>query len=152
MEFILFKLESEQYAIALNDVSEILQMAAIKSIPGAPDFIQGVFNLRGELLPVVDMLERFNPTIKTIQTTQYTQDTRLIIVAMASVKVAVILRGWERLLGVDDENCHEHVVKKQGLPTWVSNLAIEQGKILQLIDIKQILNAQELTLLSDSAL
>jgi len=152
MELILFKLESEQYAIALNDVSEVLQMAAIKLIPGAPAFVQGVFNLRGELFPVVDMLERFNPTIKNTQTTQYTQDTRLLIVAMDTLKVAVILRGWEQLLNVDDEDCHEHVIKKQGLPSWVSALAIKQGEILQLIDIKQILNAQELALLSDSAL
>ena len=63
--YLSFKLEDEIFAIDVKNVLEVLQMQKITNIPKTPDFIKGVVNFRGEILPVVDTRLKFNlPTVK----------------------------------------------------------------------------------------
>lgn len=58
-QYITFKLAGEQYAINVSQVREVLDVSHITRIPGAPEFVRGVVNVRGQAIPVVDLRQRF---------------------------------------------------------------------------------------------
>ncbi|HIJ26148.1 MAG TPA: hypothetical protein HPP79_10775, partial [Gammaproteobacteria bacterium] len=58
MEMLLFNIGGDTYGVELSDVDEVLHMPTLRPIPSAPSFLAGVLNLRGELVPVIDLVER----------------------------------------------------------------------------------------------
>ncbi|MBZ4645884.1 MAG: purine-binding chemotaxis protein CheW [Petroclostridium sp.] len=73
-QYVVFKLDKEEYALDIQRVVEIVTPTAITRVPKAPNYIKGVINLRGEIIPVMGLRERFNlPPIEE------TEDTRIII-------------------------------------------------------------------------
>ena len=77
-EFLAFRLGDEEYAIDISNVQEIKGYSAITTIPNAPAYVRGVMNLRGTMIPVVDLRARFGMPVK-----DYTKFTVIIIVTIA---------------------------------------------------------------------
>ncbi len=74
-KYVVFKLENEEYGIDILRVKEIKEMLRITRVPKAQSFVRGVVNLRGEVIPVIDLREKFN-----LQGKSDTDNTRVIIV------------------------------------------------------------------------
>jgi purine-binding chemotaxis protein CheW len=74
-KFVTFKLDEELYALNINQVREVLDFTSVTKVPQMPGFMRGVINLRGSVVPVVDLRLKFG-----LGATQRTQDTRVIIV------------------------------------------------------------------------
>ena len=66
-EVLLFTLESQRYALPLEDVRELVRAVHITPLPRAPSIVEGLFNLRGELIPVLDLRRRFRRTPRPLQ-------------------------------------------------------------------------------------
>jgi purine-binding chemotaxis protein CheW len=88
LQLVIFSLEGEQYGIDTAQVKEIARMEEITPIPRCPQFIEGVLNLRGQILPVVCLRKRFALTARTD-----TSATRIVIVDAEGLKVGLIVDG-----------------------------------------------------------
>jgi len=79
-QFVVFKLDKEDYGININKVSTIEQVLPATRVPNTPDYIRGVINLRGDIIPVIDLRKRFG-----LPPVEDTEDTRIIIVKSGEV-------------------------------------------------------------------
>lgn len=85
-QIVVFKLGREDYGISILQVQEIKRMADITRVPHAPDFITGVINLRGSVLPVLDLKKRLD-----LPAGDYTDSTRIVIVKVEDIVVGMIV-------------------------------------------------------------
>lgn len=144
-QLVIFELANEFYGINIAVVESIIKMQAITQLPQSPSYVKGVTNLRGSVLPVIDLRSRFALVPK-----EDTRQTRIIIVTMGSIKVGVIVDGVSEVLRVSDElieplpamvNSVNSVFLK-GIVRLENRLIIllELGKVLDLND-QQVLEA-----------
>ena len=85
-QFVVFKLDEQFYGIDIQTVQIIERMKSIMRVPKAPTCVKGVMNLRGEIIPVVDMRAKFDLEVK-----EYDDDTRIIIVKIEEDMVGIIV-------------------------------------------------------------
>ena len=157
MELLLFNIAGERYAVDLSEVDEVLHMSTLRAIPSAPPFLAGVLNLRGELVPVVDVVERLGqfraaapPRISADEAPQspYPRGTRLLLTRdETGFRYAVIMDGWQGIRELEQESYREGVLGSEGKPPWINGLNIEEGGMVQRILIRQLLYAEERKLL-----
>lgn len=84
--YLSFQLASETYAVPIKTVSEIIGLSDITHVPNMPEYMKGIINLRGRVLPVMDLRKKFS-----LQNTTYTRETCIIIVEIWSRKVGLIV-------------------------------------------------------------
>ena len=72
-QLVVFDLAGEYYGVDIGDVREIIRMQTVTKVPGAPSFVEGVINLRGEVLPVIDLRKRLN-----IRVSEQTNESRIV--------------------------------------------------------------------------
>ncbi len=94
-QLVVFDLASEFYGVDIGDVREIIRMQSITRVPGAPPFVEGVINLRGSVVPVVDLRKRLALTIN-----EQTQESRIVVVDIAGRDVGVIVDGVNEVLRI----------------------------------------------------
>jgi purine-binding chemotaxis protein CheW len=94
-QYLSFKLDEEEFALDISKVREVLDFTKITKVPQTPDFMRGVINLRGAVVPVVDLNRKFG-----IKDTEKTVNTRIIIGQVA-------VEGDEVILGVLADSVHE---------------------------------------------
>ncbi len=95
LQLVVFDLAAEYYGVDIGDVSEIIRMQAITQIPGAPQYVEGVINLRGKVVPVLDLRKRLNRHVKEI-----TKESRIVVVNIGSSEVGVIVDAVTEVLSV----------------------------------------------------
>lgn len=151
MEALFFKLETQAYAVDLDEVSEILDMATLRSMAEAPPFIAGFLNLRGQLLPVVDLSRRLGyirpeppPPLSIDESplSSYRTDTRLLLIAIEQKKVLLIIDGLEGIGHISPQNSQENKESEAG--EMDALLIMDDGSTVQLIRTLRILSAGEL--------
>jgi purine-binding chemotaxis protein CheW len=97
-QLVVFELANEFYGINIAVVESIIKMQAITQLPQTPAYVKGVTNLRGSVLPVIDLRSRF-----ALEPKEDTRQTRIIIVTMGHIKVGVVVDGVSEVLRVADE-------------------------------------------------
>ncbi len=85
-QLVIVGLSQEQYGIDIARIDSIIKMQPITAVPRAPDFVQGITNLRGTVLPVIDLRQRFN-----LNALDPTPDTRIVVAEIGGNKVGVIV-------------------------------------------------------------
>ena len=86
VQLVSFKVSEEEYGIDILQVQEIIRMLPIAIVPSAPNFVKGVIDLRGEVIPIIDMRKRFK-----LPSTPYNNETRIIVVHTHDFTVGFIV-------------------------------------------------------------
>lgn len=86
IQFIVVKFDHEQYGINIQNVQNIVRMINITRVPNAPDYIKGVINLRGEIIPVMSVRNKF-----ALEDDVYTNSTRIIIVKVEGHAIGLVV-------------------------------------------------------------
>ena len=99
VQVVAFKLRNEEYGFSILNVQEIKGLTDITRVPFAPEFIKGVINLRGSVLPVIDSKRRLG-----LEDTPYTANTRIVIVQLDEVSVGMLVDAVTevRTINADD--------------------------------------------------
>ena len=92
IQVVAFKLRKEEYGFSILNVQEIKGLTDITRVPFAPDFIKGVINLRGSVLPVIDLKKRLG-----LQQEPYTDSTRIVIVMIVDAVTEVLTIGADHV-------------------------------------------------------
>lgn len=139
IQFVSFFIETDEFAVDIKNVQEIIKMINIAHVPRAPKFVEGVINLRGSIVPVLNLRERFG-----IQKIPYNRNTRIIVVNIASKQVGLIVDSVSEVIRIQlsaiKDPPTEAIYHDTGL---VKGMAEINGRIVIIVDLEGILNDQE---------
>jgi len=148
-QFVVFRLMDEEYGVPIEAVQEIVRVPdQLTRVPKTPDFVEGVINLRGVVLPVIDQRRRFG-----LPGAERNDRQRIVVFTIQGVRtgfivdsVSEVMRIPARFVGATPELSEE----QKRLIRRVANLEAQKRMIL-LLDVTQLLNVQELTALKRAA-
>jgi len=138
-QLVVFELADEFYALDIHRVESIIKMQEITSVPHAPAFVDGVINLRGEVLPVVDLRSRFG-----LDTQEETKETRIVVVAIDQMKVGMIVDGVSEVLNVNTDEVEPPSPMVTTVDSgFIEGIAKEDDRLIILVDLAKVLTVEE---------
>jgi len=139
-KYLTFVLGTEEYGIEILKVREIIGMMDITSVPQTPDYMKGVINLRGKVIPVIDLRLKFAMTEQ-----EHTQETCTIVVEVGNTLIGIIVDTVSEVSGIGSKEIEETPHLGQGIDTnFIMGLGKVKGKIIILLDIEKVLSIEEL--------
>ena len=138
-QIVVFQLRGEQYGVGIAGVESIITPRDITRVPHAPDFVEGVMNLRGEIIPVVDLGKRFGlPPIDALE------KNRIIVLEVEEAKVGMIVDDVVEVLRLPGESIQPPSPIFSGIETsMLSGIAHWEDQIIILLDAGRALSSQE---------
>lgn len=138
-QMVVFQLAEQTYGIDIAAVFEIIRMEAITRVPRTPHFVEGVINLRGKIIPVIDLCKRFN-----LPLTERTGSSRIIIVDVGGNTIGMIVDGVSEVLRVPLDSIEPPPPMIHGVDAaYLRGIAILDGRLIILLDLKKILYEKE---------
>lgn len=150
-KYLTFTLEKEEYGIGILKVKEIIGMMPITSVPRTPDFVKGVINLRGKVIPVMDLRLKFD-----MGEIPYTDRTCIIVVEIdtnsETVLIGIVVDAVSEVLNIQEEDIEETPAFGRKLNTeYILGMAKIDGKVKILLNIDRVLSIEEIENLDDIA-
>lgn len=138
-QYVIFKLGNEEYGIAITDVREITEYKETTKLPNTPDFIDGVINLRGKIVPVINLKKRFN-----IKETSISENNRIIIVNIGDKQTGFIVDEASQVLTLDENDIEEPPELISGIHRkYIVGVGKVNNEIVILLDFVEILSEDE---------
>ncbi len=150
-KYLTFSLADEEYGIGILKVKEIIGMMPITSVPRTPEFVKGVINLRGKVIPVVDLRLKFS-----LEPIPYSERTCIIVVEIESkaetVLIGIVVDAVSEVLNIKEEEIEETPTFGTSLNTdYILGMAKMEGGVKILLDIDKVLSSQEIEMLDKTA-
>ncbi|MFC1823387.1 chemotaxis protein CheW [Thermodesulfobacteriota bacterium] len=144
-KYLTFTLNNEEYGIGILKIKEIIGMMPITTVPQTPAFVKGVVNLRGKVIPVVDLRLRFG-----MDAMDYTDRTCIIVVEMegqsSSVMMGIVVDSVSEVLNIKGEEIEDTPTFGSELNTnYILGMAKMEGGVKILLDIDCVLNTAEIS-------
>jgi len=148
-QFLTFLLGGETYGINILDIREIIEYGGITSVPMMPDFIAGVINLRGAVVPVIDLASRFDDS-KTV----VSKRTSIIIAEVENedlkLEVGVIVDVVNEVLNISDKDIEPAPAFGTKIRTdFISGMGKVGEDLLVLLEVRKVLSIEELAMVRD---
>jgi len=143
-KYLTFKLLNEEYGIEILKVREIIGVMAITSLPRTPPFVRGVINLRGKVIPVIDLRRKFD-----METAEDTDQTCIIVVDVAlqsgSIQIGILVDSVSEVLDIRGEDIEEAPAFGTNIDTaFILGMAKAKGSVKILLNIEKVLSSTEL--------
>lgn len=146
-EYLSFLLGHEEYGIEILKVQEIRGYDAVTQIPNTPTFIKGVVNLRGKIVPIVDLRIKFN-----LENIEYNEFTVVIILNLSGRVVGVVVDGVSDVIALNQAQIEPMPSLVTGIDTkYIIGLATCEERMLILVAIEELLASQEIGLIDDAS-
>ncbi len=143
-QLVVFDLAAEYYGVDIGDVREIIRMQTVTRVPGAPSFVEGVINLRGRVVPVVDLRKRLNLTVG-----EQTKESRIVVVDIAGRDVGVIVDGVTEVLRIPLSSIEPASTMITNVDSdYLRGIAKLETKLVILLDLNKVLSAIEMQKIS----
>jgi purine-binding chemotaxis protein CheW len=146
-EFIVFRLGQEDYGIDILKVQEIRGYDAVTTIANMPDFIKGVINLRGNIVPIVDLRLKFR-----LASAEYTDLTIVIILNIAARMIGIVVDSVSDVIALADEQIKPAPRFDSSLDAqYILGLGTLDDRMLILVDIERLMSNREMNLIEAGA-
>ncbi|MGD2149503.1 MAG: chemotaxis protein CheW [Desulfobacterales bacterium] len=150
-KYLTFTLADEEYGIGILKIKEIIGMMPITTVPQTPEFVKGVINLRGKVIPVIDLRLRFG-----MESIDYTERTCIIVVEMdgtvGTVQIGIVVDSVSEVLNIKGEDIEDTPTFGTKLDTnYILGMAKMGGGVKILLDIDRVLNSKEISVLEKAA-
>ena len=150
-KYLTFSMANEEYGIGILKIREIIGMMPITSVPQTPAFVKGVINLRGKVIPVMDLRLRFN-----MDSIDYNERTCIIVVEIfgqsATVQIGIVVDSVSEVLNIKQDEIEDTPTFGTSLNTdFILGMAKMEGGVKILLDIDQVLTSDELSLFEKEA-
>jgi len=140
-KFLTFFLAGEEYGIEILKVQEIIGMMAVTRVPRTPHFIRGVINLRGKVVPVIDLRLKFG-----MESKEQTAETCTIVVRTAGVEMGIIVDRVSEVRAIAGEDIEDAPVFGANVDTdYIFGIGKSEGRVKLLLDIDKVLARHELS-------
>ena len=142
-KYLTFRLSNEDYGIEILKVVEIIQMQEVTSVPQTPHFVRGVINLRGKVIPVIELRVKFG-----METEEDTNDTCIIVVNVGNMQMGIVIDEVSEVLNITGGEIEAAPQFGSGVATeFILGMAKTENAVKILIDIERVLDAEEMAAL-----
>jgi purine-binding chemotaxis protein CheW len=142
-----FRIGRETFGLPISIVREIVRVPEITCVPNAPDYIEGVINLRGRIIPVVDLRKRFGE-----KSFVATKKNRIVVVELETRAIGLIVNSASEVLRIPPSEIEEpHKVFQEGELNYITGVGKVNGRLVILLDLNRILQRGELSRLEEAA-
>jgi purine-binding chemotaxis protein CheW len=150
-KYLTFTLADEDYGIGILKIKEIIGMMPITSVPQTPDFVKGVINLRGKVIPVIDLRLRFG-----MEEIDYTERTCIVVVEVTghagTILIGVVVDSVSEVLNIKGDDIENTPTFGTKLNTdYILGMAKLEGGVKILLDIDRVLSESEISVLEGAA-
>jgi purine-binding chemotaxis protein CheW len=133
-----FRLDNEDYAIAITKIQEIILMKPITRIPQVPDFIEGLINLRGSVIPIVNLRKRFGLPAREVD-----DETRTIVVNIREKTVGCIVDAVTQVMRINRDQIQPPPLSVLAVShQYIAGLARLEDRLLIILDIERLFDEQ----------
>lgn len=141
LKVIVFALGNEEYGIEVDKVRTIERLMPITRVPKTASFIKGVINLRGVVVPVIDLRGRFN-----LELSEPTENSRIIVVAVEDLEVGFIVDAANDVIDIDTDNIDSPPEVVGGIKAkYLRGIAkLGEGRLLIMLNLSEVLNKSEI--------
>jgi len=150
-KYLTFALANEEYGISILKIKEIIGMISITSIPRTPDYVKGVINLRGKVIPVVDLRMKFG-----MEAIAYDERTCIIVLEIgnqdSALMIGIVVDTVSEVLNIKDNDIEDTPHFGAALDTdYILGMAKSEDSVKILLDIDKILNTETMARLTEAA-
>lgn len=139
LQCVTFRLEDETYGINVMQVQEVLRVTEIAPVPGAPDYVLGIINLRGNVVTVVDTRSRLGLGAKEMD-----ESTRIVIIEADKLVVGILVDAVAEVVDLRASEIESAPsVGNDESSKYIQGVASREGELLILVDLNKLLNDEE---------
>ncbi len=138
--WVTFQLENETYGINVEQVKEVLRVSEIAPVPGAPDYVLGIINLRGNVVTVVDTRKRFG-----LMPAETTDASRIVIIEVEGQEIGMLVDSVAEVMELSLSAIETAPnVGNEDSSRYIQGVASQEGQLLILVDVNRFLDESEL--------
>ena len=146
-KYLTFVLAQEEYGLEILRVREIIGMMTITAVPRTPEYVKGVINLRGKVIPVVDLRLKFG-----MPAVEQTDETCIIVVDVGSVEMGVIVDRVSEVLDISGDQIDDPPEFGDSVDTeFILGMGKADGKVTILLAIEKVLTRRDVAALNAAA-
>lgn len=147
LQIVGFRIGRETFGLPISMVREIVRVPAVTSVPNAPDYIEGVINLRGRIIPVVDLRKRFGEKV-----IEANKKNRIVVVELEGRTIGLIVHSASEVLKIPPSEIEApHNVFQEGELDFITGVGKLKGRLVILLDLNRVLQRGELRRLDEIA-
>jgi purine-binding chemotaxis protein CheW len=141
-QFVNFRLRGEEYGVDIGSVREITRVVDISHIPESPSFIEGVTNLRGQIIPVVDLAKQFGLAPQE----KLPESARIVVTEVKGQTVGMIVDEVSEVLKISEENIEPtpELIQTKIRKDYIKGVGKLENRLIVLLDLEKVLAPHEL--------
>jgi purine-binding chemotaxis protein CheW len=140
MQLVTFSIGDEEFGVDILKVQEIIRMMDITKVPRAPEFVEGVINLRGKVIPIIDLRRRFG-----LSTRGHDKHTRIIVIEINNMIVGFVVDSVSEVLRIPFSTVEPPPPVVSGMESeYISGVGKLEDRLLILLDLDRLLSHGEL--------
>jgi purine-binding chemotaxis protein CheW len=143
-QLVTFQLGEELYGVNIMDVKEIVRVQDVRSIPNAPTYVEGIFHLRSEIIPIINLHKRFHLK-KAAATEEDELLSGFVILDIDGMKLGVIIDKVSRVVTIEKEEIQPPPQMVSGIGAeYIQGVVRQEHGYLIILDIRDLFNPKEL--------
>ena len=145
-QLVVFDLDSEAYGVDIGAVREIIRLQEITRVPRTPDFVEGVINLRGKVIPVVDLRKRF-----MLSVAEQNDDNRIVVIDIGGQDIGVVVDAVTEVLRILSESVEPpSSVITTADSDYLMGICKLESRMIILLDLERVLSEEEKSVLEEA--
>lgn len=139
LQLVTFHLGEEEFAIDILNIQGINRMVEVTRVPNAPSYVEGIINLRGSVLPIIDLRKRLGLPAK-----DYDKNTRFIVVEISSKVIGFIVDNVNEVLRINEDVTEPPPPMLAGIDAeYITAVGKLEGRLLILLDLERVLSDEQ---------
>ncbi len=145
MKFLTFVLENRTFAVPIKEVIEIIEVQEAMPVPEFPDYVKGIINTKGRVVPIIDMRLRFQ-----MEEAEYTERTCIVICSICSVEIGFVVDTVKAVISLEEDMiAPPPVISTDKVTKYITGVAKYEDDLVIILDAKKILDEKGLDLVSE---
>ena len=147
LQFVVFRTGDEIFGVGIDAIREIVKFVEVAEVPDAPDFLEGMINLRGRIVPIIDLRKRLR-----LPPAEKTRSTRVLITEISGNTIGLIVDAVEEVLRIRQQDVQPppDMISAVGIE-YITGVAKVEDRLIILLDIRKILSHEEISRMADEA-
>jgi purine-binding chemotaxis protein CheW len=140
IQLVVFSIGREEFAVEVTQVREIMRMEEITRMPKSPHFVEGIINLRGQIIAVVELAKRLN-----LEAGERSSDTRIIVVEAEEIKIGMIVDSVSEVLRVSADAVEPSPTLATDVSAaYLRGVVKQDNRLIIMLDLTRVLSLQEM--------
>ena len=139
IQLVTFKISQEEFGVDILRVQEIIRMMSITKVPNSPSFVEGIINLRGKVIPIIDLRKRFG-----MELTNYNEKTRITVMDLQGQVVGFVVDAVREVLRIPKSTVEDPPQVVAGVGSeYLKGVGKLDDRLLILLDLDRLLSENE---------